>query len=57
MCLQEELCLEVGRKLLARLEGRALGHVDEKAFAEECCEWADTLCRAPGGLDLVRMTR
>mmetsp|Transcript_27314 Transcript_27314/g.65867 ORF Transcript_27314/g.65867 Transcript_27314/m.65867 type:complete len:505 (-) Transcript_27314:26-1540(-) len=53
---EEEMCFEVGRKLLARLEGRALGQVNDKVFATQCCEWADSLCRAPGGLDLVRMT-
>jgi len=54
---EKEQIRMVGEKLLARLVGRALGRVSDEAFATECRDWADHLCRAPGGLDLVKMSR
>lgn len=54
---EKEQIRVVGEKLLSRLVGRALGRVSDEAFATECRDWADHLCRAPGGLDLVKMSR
>lgn len=54
--MEEELCKELGGKLRTRLEPRATASVSPIAFDRSCKEWARTLCDAPGGLDLVRMT-
>ena len=54
---EAEILKQIGSKLLARLQARACGDKSEEAFAAECAQWADHLCQAPGGLDLVKMTR
>jgi len=51
-----EYCKLIGLKLADRLRERAFNNQTDEDFTRVCREWAKTLCEAPGGPDLVRMT-